>query len=179
MKKILAIAGSNSITSINKQLLEYIAAQLDEHEVKVVDLNQYEFPMYSVEHEKERSFPVDVQVLKNIIAEHDAVIISVAEHNGSVSAYFKNIIDWLSRINRNFLADKKVLLTSTSPGQRGGKSALEFMKMIVPRFGGTVVESFSFPSFHENFDQENKRVSDEMLVLGLHEVLNTFSREIS
>ena len=35
---------------------------------------------------------------------------------------------------------------STSPGKRGGLTALEYAKSIFPRFGGEIIESFSFPS---------------------------------
>jgi NAD(P)H-dependent FMN reductase len=176
MKNILAFAGSNSSTSINHQLLTHVANRVQGHEMKIIRLTEFDFPMFSVDLEKERGFPVDVQVLKNLIAEHDALVISVNEHNGNVSAYFKNIIDWLSRIERNFLADKKILLISTSNGTRGAASALEYTKGILPRFGGQVIESFSFPSFKENFQDD--KVLNEILDLGIEDVLTTFAHEI-
>jgi NAD(P)H-dependent FMN reductase len=176
MKKILAFAGSNSSTSINHQLLTHVANRIQGHELKIIRLTEFDFPMFSVDLEKERGFPVDVQVLKNLIAEYDALVISVNEHNGNVSAYFKNIIDWLSRIERNFLADKKILLISTSNGTRGAASALEYTKGILPRFGGQVIESFSFPSFKENFQDD--KVLNEILDLGIEDVLTTFAHEI-
>jgi NAD(P)H-dependent FMN reductase len=176
MKKILAFAGSNSSTSINHQFLTHVANRIKGHEMKIIRLTDYEFPMFGVDLEKEMGFPVDVQVMKNLIAEHDALVISVNEHNGNVSAFFKNLIDWLSRIDRNFLADKKILLMSTSNGVRGAASALEYTKGILPRFGGNVIESFSFPSFKENF--EDDKVLNEVLDLGIEDVLTTFAHEI-
>ena len=116
--------------------------------------------------------------LKQEISEADALIISVNEHNGSWSAFFKNIIDWLSRLDRNFLEGKKILLMSTSPGKRGGLSALEYAKSVLPRFGAEIVESFSFPSFYENFSEETNSINDETLLLGLNEVLSTFAHQI-
>ncbi len=132
--------------------------------------------MYDIDHEKEKGFPVNVQVMQNLIKESDALVIAVNEHNGTVSAFFKNFIDWLSRIDRNFLAEKKILLVSTSNGARGAASALEYAKGIFSRFGGQVVESFSFPSFKDNFDSD--RVLNEILELGIADVLTTFSHEI-
>ena len=176
MKKILAFAGSNSSTSINHQFLTHIANRIQGHEVKIIRLTEFEIPMFGVDLQRERGFPVDVQVIKNLIAEHDALIISVNEHNRNVSAFFKNLIDWLSRIDRNFLAEKKILLISTSNGARGAAAALDYTKEILPRFGGQVIESFSFPSFKDNF--EDDKVLNEILDLGIEDVLTTFAHEI-
>lgn len=176
MKKILAFAGSNSSTSINHQFLTHIVNRVQGHQMKIIRLTDFEIPMFSVDIQKERGFPVDVQVLKNLITEHDALIISVNEHNRNVSAFFKNWIDWLSRIDRNFLAEKKILLTSTSNGARGAAAALDYTKEILPRFGGLVIESFSFPSFKDNFADD--KVLNEILDLGIEDILTTFAHEI-
>ncbi len=176
MKRILAFAGSNSNTSINHSFVSHVAKRIQGHEVKLIKLRDFEIPLYSVDKEKETGFPVDVRIIKNLIEEHDALIISVNEHNGNSSAFFKNIIDWLSRLDRNFLTGKKILLMSTSPGVRGAASSLEYIKGILPRFGGQVVESFSFPSFNDNFN--NDEVQNEVLNMGIEDVLTTFSHEI-
>lgn len=177
MKNILAFAGSNSSTSINHKLVAYVSSQIQEHNVKILQLNNYDVPMYSEDEEK-KGFPAMTRGLKQEISEVDALIISVNEHNGSWSAFFKNIMDWLSRLDRNFLEGKDILLMSTSPGKRGGLTALEFAKNMLPRFGGNIVESFSFPSFYENFSVEENKVINETLLLGLQEVLSTFAQQI-
>ncbi len=177
MKKILAFAGSNSSTSINHKLVKYVASEIKEHEIMVLNLNSYTMPMYSEDEEK-KGFPAMAMGLKKEISEADALIISVNEHNGSFGAFFKNIVDWLSRLDRNFLEGKKILLMSTSPGKRGGLSSLEYAKGIFPRFGGEIIESFSFPSFYDNFSMESDTVSDETLLLGLKQVISTFAHQI-
>lgn len=176
MKKILAFAGSNSSTSINHQFVTHITGRINSHDVNLIRLSDYEFPMYCIDTESETGFPENVQKLKDLIDNHDALVISVNEHNGAVSAFFKNVIDWLSRLDRNFLADKKILLTSTSPGARGAASSLEYTKNILPRFGGQVIESFSFPSFNDNF--ENDKILNEVLDMGIEDVLTTFAHQI-
>lgn len=178
MKKIIALAGSNSENSINKKLLDYVVGRIESHEVKTVNLIDYEFPMFGVDHEKEKGFPADVQVLKVILKEADAVILAVSEHNRGPSAYFKNITDWLSRLELKFLEGKKVLLMSTSPGKLGAAAALEYYKNVLPRFGADVVESFSLPSFLQNFDVEKQKITDEILLLGLNDVLSNFEQEL-
>ena len=178
MKKILALAGSNGKNSINKKLLHYVIGRIENHEVKFLELTDYDFPMYGLDYENEKGIPADVQVVKMLISEVDALVISVNEHNSGPSVFFKNITDWLSRVELKFLESKKVLLMSTAPGARGGASALEYYKNVLPRFGADVVESFSLPSFSQNFDVEKQKITDEILLLGLNDVLSNFEQEL-
>ena len=176
MKKILAFAGSNSSTSINAQLLNHITGRIQGHEIKTIKLTDYELPIYCADIEKDRGIPMNASIIKNQISEHDGLVIAVNEHNRNVSAFFKNIIDWLSRLDRNFLSGKKILLMSTSPGARGGAAALEYCKTIFPRFGGQVVQSFSLPSFKDNF--QHGKILNEVLELGIEDVLTSFSQDV-
>ena len=178
MKKILCFAGSNSSKSINDKLVSFAAAQIIGHSVAVIKLTNYDLPMFGEDIEREKGYSIDLKMLHNKIKEADALVISVNEHNRTVSAYFKNTIDWLSRLDRNFLQEKKVLLMSTSNGKRGAASALEYTKNVLPRFGATVVESFSFPSFSENFSEETNTISNEVLLLGFTDVIQNFVHQI-
>ena len=51
-----------------------------------------------------------------------------------------------------------MVLLSTSPGGRGGRSVLELASSQIPRFGGQVSASISVPSFNDNFDADSGRV---------------------
>jgi chromate reductase, NAD(P)H dehydrogenase (quinone) len=177
MKKILAFAGSNSPTSINHQLILNVTNRINDHEIEVLDLHDVIFPMYSTVEEKD-GFPKNVKLLYEKILDASALIISVNEYNANVSGFFKNILDWLSRLDRKFLQEKKILLMSTSPGKRGGASALEYCKNQFPRFGGQVVESFSLPLFYENFDSEKGIILNEVFDMGITEVITAFSQQI-
>ncbi|MCB0464554.1 MAG: NAD(P)H-dependent oxidoreductase, partial [Aequorivita sp.] len=119
MKKILCFAGSNSSKSINHTLASFVATQIVGQTVEVIKLSDYVLPMFSEDIEREKGYSVDLKMLYNKIKEADALIISVNEHNRTVSAYFKNTIDWLSRLDRKFLEEKKILLMSTSNGRLG------------------------------------------------------------
>jgi len=154
MASILAFAGSNSSTSINFKLVKHTVSLISGHETQVMNMANCPFPMYSEDHEKEKGYSNSLVELKDDIQKADGLILSVNEHNSNPSAYFKNVIDWLSRLERKFLENNKVLLMSTSGGKRGGSSALEVTKNFLPRFGAEIVTTFSLPSFHENFDVE-------------------------
>lgn len=157
--KIIAFAGSNSKKSINHQLVQFVAS-LQEN-IEVIKLSEFDVPMYSMDIEEVEGIPNGVKSLASKLEEADAYVISVSEHNGNVSAFFKNNIDWLSRNDRNFLENKKILLLSTSPGGGGAKSALKITEGTLPYFKGEVVQSVSLGSFYDNFI-DGKLISEEM-----------------
>lgn len=49
MKKIIAFGASSSKTSINKELATYAAHQFQNASVEVLDLNDYEMPIFSTD----------------------------------------------------------------------------------------------------------------------------------
>ncbi|MBW7676263.1 NADPH-dependent FMN reductase [Chryseobacterium chendengshani] len=161
--KILAFAGSTSSTSINRELVKFVLKSFPQEEIKLIDLNDFSMPVFSVDLEK-KGFPDEAhQFLKNI-EECDVIICSLAEHNRSYSAAFKNIFDWASRINVKVFQNKPMLLMSTSPGGYGGGNVMNTAKTFFPQFGADVKETFSLPKFYENFDLESGVINPEMLV---------------
>ncbi len=177
MATILAFAGSNSTTSVNFQLVKYTTAQVTNHEVQLLNMVNFPFPMYSFDHEKAKGFSNSLIEFKDDIQKADGLIISVNEHNGNVSAYFKNVIDWLSRLDRGFLKGKKILLMSCSPGGRGGVGALGIVEAIFTRFGAEIIATFSLPSFNDNFD-DAKGILNTALAEKHSEALAAFLEKI-
>jgi NAD(P)H-dependent FMN reductase len=177
MVKILAFAGSNSSASINYQLVKYTVSLINEQEVRLLNMVNYPFPMYSEDMEKKEGYSNSLVELKNDIQRHDALVISVNEHNGNPSAYFKNVLDWLSRLERKFMTDKKVLLMSTSMGKRGGVGALNVVNGMLPRFGAEVVATFSLPSYGETFTNEGG-IADQELAEKHTVALNEFLKAL-
>ncbi len=170
MKKIIALAGSSSKTSINKRLATYAANQFENASVEVLDLNDYEMPVYSVDKEKENGIHKLATDFYAKIGSADLLVISFAEHNGNFSAAFKNVLDWTSRINAKTFQEKEMLLLATSPGARGGSSVLDIATKRFPFQGGIVKGSFSLPSFNDNFDAE-KGITNEDLKKQLLEII--------
>lgn len=157
--KVLAFAASNSKKSINKQLVSYASSLLLEknryqHEVEILDLNDYELPLFSEDREAELGQPQLAKDFLNRIGESDAVIISFAEHNGSYTVAYKNIFDWASRINPKVFQNKPMLFLATTPGLGGAANVLATATTSAPFFDGKVIASFSLASFYENFDSE-------------------------
>ena len=162
MPYILAFAGSNSSTSINYKLVRYTTELISGYELRLIDMSKCPFPMYSADHEKEKGFSNSLVEFKDDIQNAAGIIISVNEHNSHPSAYFKNLIDWLSRLDRNCFKDKKILLMSTSGGKRGAQSSLEVSKNLLERFGAIITGTFSLPNFNDIFDKENGITDEEL-----------------
>ncbi|MDT8347715.1 MAG: NADPH-dependent FMN reductase [Flavobacteriaceae bacterium] len=176
MQHILAICGSNSRDSINRQLTKYCLQHLDGHSSRYLELMDFDLPLYSIDLEG-ASWPDNLKDLLEEIKNCDALIIAANEHNGSISAFFKNILDWLSRIEYKFLEEKKVFVLTTSPGKRGGQNAQDYLQEVLPRYGAEVYESFAFPEFNKNF--VDAEITDTSLKNKVHGVLNRFTKALS
>lgn len=159
--KILAFAGSTSSTSINRELVKFILKSFQDDEINLIDLNDFDMPVFSVDREK-KGFPDEAHRFLKVIEECDVIICSLAEHNRSYSAAFKNVFDWASRINVKVFQNKPMLLMSTSPGGFGGGNVMNTAKTFFPNFGADIKETFSLPKFYENFDMESGVINPEM-----------------
>ncbi|WNM20433.1 NADPH-dependent FMN reductase [Flavobacterium capsici] len=173
MKKIIAFAGSSSKNSINKKLVTYATSFFENVDVEILDLNDYEMPIYSIDKEKENGFPDLAFQFLSKLESADLLVVSMAEHNGNYTTAFKNILDWTSRINPKTFLGKKMLLMATSPGGRGGSSVLEIAKDRFPRHDAEIVGTFSLPSFNESFDVEKGVITDMELKNELMEIINS------
>lgn len=171
--KIVAFAASNSRHSINKQLAGYAASLLPDTETEVLDLNDYELPLFSVDREAELGQPQLAQDFLQKLGEADALLISFAEHNSSYSAAYKNLFDWCSRIDTQVFQGKPMVMLSTSPGGRGGKTVLAAAVESAPRFGGEVKASLAIPSFNSNFDVDSGELTNEELKTQLVNAVTT------
>ena len=155
MKKLIAFGASTSKNSINKKFAKYVASRVTAN-FELLDLNEYSAPIFSVDHEQSQGIPDSIKRFNAKIRECDALVISMAEHNGSYSAAFKNVFDWSSRENAKVFEGIKIkiLLVSTSPGVRGGMGSLEAAATRFPIHGAQIVEKFSLPSFGQNFSED-------------------------
>lgn len=175
--KLLALAGSSSKTSINKKLATYAAGLFNASEASIIDLNDYELPLFSVDKEKEVGKPDVARAFLDKIEWADVIVLSVAEHNAGLTAAFKNIYDWASRQKKEVWGKKPMLLLSTSPGKRGGQSAMEAAKISLPYYGGNIKATFSLPSFNDNFDVEAGSIANKELDDALKAIITNFDYE--
>lgn len=177
MKNIVTFGASSSKKSINKTLAVYVASKVANASITVVDLKEYELTLYSIDKETEKGIPAGAKTFNELIASADGIIISLAEHNGTYTAVFKNLLDWLSRLDNKVWKEVPMLLMSTSPGKQGGASVIEAAKAGFPFLGAHIVADFTLPSFYENFS--NGGIANSELEAELTEKLNTFEKAIN
>lgn len=177
-KKITAFAGSSSRHSINKQLTGYALSYFPdtEYEINLLDLNDFEMPLFSVDREAEEGHPENAHRFLKEIGGADLIVCSLAEHNRSYSAAFKNIFDWCSRIEGKIFQNKPMLLMSTSPGGYGGGNVMNTAKTFFPQFAAKVLETFSLPLFEKNFKEG--RIIEEALDQQLKETIARFQQQL-
>ena len=153
-KHIIAFGTSTSSTSINQQLAIYAGNFFENVEVKILDLRNYQCQIYSTD-EEALDFP---DVIKQFYAElkaADGILISLAEHNFSFTAAYKNTFDWFTRYNiaqgTKVLKDKPIAMLSMSPSPKGGSKVLQAALDIYNFFGANIIDSLSIPRSYENF----------------------------
>ena len=175
MKKILAIGGSNSTNSINKKLANFTALLFAESDVNLYDLSLIDIPIFSLQLEEKTSIPESVLAFAKLMDEADLIVLSLAENNGNLNAGFKNLLDWTSRIKgRKIFAEKPMLLMATSPGARGGSSVLDIAQKSFPYQGAVIKNTFSLPSFYQNYDDE-KGITHVELLEHLKAIINALN----
>lgn len=177
MKKVLVFAGSSSKKSINKQLATYAAGLLKNSPYSIIDINDYPLPLFSIDLESDNGFPENAVNFSLLIEESCGIILSLAEHNGSYTAAFKNLFDWLSRIEPKTWRNKPMLILSTSPGARGGKSVLDAALARFPYHSAIITDSFSLPSFKENF--KNGAINNKALNTLLVDTVCSFEKHLN
>lgn len=177
MKKVIAFAGSNSSTSINVQLVKFAGSLIEEADVQFLDLREYDAPIYSADIEKQ-GIPQPINDLVAKLSEADAYIIGTPEHNGSLTAFLKNTIDWASRVEAKFLGGKPVLLLSTSNGKRGAAGSLADLQSKMKYFAGEVAATYSLGSYKENFDHAEGKMTNQEEQKLLNEATAKFEKTL-
>ena len=177
MKKIIAFGASSSINSINKKLAIYAANQISNSKVIALDLNDFEMPIYSEDRDRINGIPKKAYEFKKIIKKTDGIIISFAEHNGAYTSAFKNIFDWISRIEKIVWYNKPMFLMATSDGPRGAKLVLEIAHRRISRGNPFNIPTFSLPSFHDNFNKKKGIINLDLKETFFQE-LSSFERNL-
>ena len=181
MLHIVSIGASTSLHSINQKLANYTASLFDNATAHALNLNDYEMPLFSIDRELRNGAPPPAFYFLRKMSEADVIVLSLAEHNGSYSAAFKNILDWVSRIDRKVFQDKPMILLSTSEGARGGKTVMDLAVRTLPFLGANIIAHLSIPTFSSNYDHTVEVITstaiNSQLQSMVHSVESLFCRD--
>jgi chromate reductase len=137
--KLLGIAGSLRVGSLNAQLLRLAAEELPEGvELEIFD-GLAEIPPYDNDFEDISDPAVDR--LKAMIADADGILVATPEYNASIPGVLKNAFDWVSRpLAENTIRSKPVSVIGASTSAFGAVWAQRELKKVLGVMGAKVLD---------------------------------------
>ena len=118
---IALIIGSLRVESINRKFAEYIASQMPEG-VTVEEVHIADLPVYNQDYDE--TTIESYERIRQQLKAADAVLIVTPEHNRTMPAALKNVIDIASRpFKDNVWTDKKVAVVTASPSTYGARDS--------------------------------------------------------
>lgn len=182
--KLLVFGASNHSASINQKLARYAAERYKSQlhpdaDITIVDLNDYEMPIYSIDREKESGIHPLAKELFGRIGEADALIVSYPEYNGSYTSAWKNIHDWMSRIDMAIYQNKPLLALSATPGPRAGAGVLQAVESSAPFFGADLRGIVGVGVWGEAYDNETRNLRRETDINALDEALQKLANGLA
>lgn len=183
--KFLAFSASLRNESLNYKLIRQIATSIEsqgDHNVMVINLNDFELPFYNGDIEKETGLPQNAKKFKDILNHMDGLVISCPEYNGGISAVMKNFIDWVSRKGDDAepklaFKNKIAYVTCATTSQGGGKRGLNVLRMILTNVGVKVATSqFGLATADQYFNADGD-LTNEKLKKDLNQSVGEFLDE--
>lgn len=175
---LLAFAGSTRSGSFNKKLLHIAVecARAAGARVTVIDLRDLPMPFYDGDVEAAQGLPENARTLKQLMIDHDGLLLSCPEYNSSISAVLKNAIDWVSRpqpgeASAPAFRGKIAGLLAASPGNLGGVRGLFTVRQVLTVLGTIVLPTqFALARAREAFD-ENGLLKDPAQLAAVDKVV--------
>src|SRR5690625_3472245 len=158
--KLVGIVGSSAEISYNRTLLKYIKKQFKSmFDLEILEIK--EVPMFNQSDDQTNS-----EVIQNIhrkILESDGVIIATPEHNHTIPAGLKSLLEWLS-FKIHSLEDKPVMIVGASYYDQGSSRAQLHLRQILDAPGVNAIvmpgNEFLLGKVKEAFD-ENGNLKDK------------------
>lgn len=175
--KLVGIVGSNAEKSYNRLLLQYIKKQFsNKFELELIEIK--DVPLFNQSDDQTNS-PV-IQEINRKISRADGVIIATPEHNHTIPASLKSILEWLS-FKIHPLENKPVMIIGASYYDQGSSRAQLHLRQILDAPGVHALvmpgNEFLLGKVREAFD-ENNQLKDVKTVEFLESLLDKFLRYI-
>ena len=155
MLKLIAIVGTNSKRSTNRQLLQYMQKHFaDKAEIELVEIK--DLPVFNKPSDKQ--IPAEAMEIVAKIEAADGVIIGTPEYDHSIPAVLMSALAWIS-YGVFPLLNKPIMITGASYGTLGSSRAQLQLRQILnaPEIKATVLPdefllSHSLQAFDKNGD---------------------------
>ena len=139
--RILAFSCSARRESLNRKLLAVAVSAVREAggEITLIDLNDYELPLYHGDLEETTGLPANAVKLIGLIQTHAALLIASPEYNSMITPLLKNTLDWCTRGEDDPFPGKVAAVVSASPGPFGGVRSQKLAQQLLLQLGCHVV----------------------------------------
>lgn len=171
--KLVGIAGSIGEQSYNRELLQFIQKQYsDLVDIELVNID--ELPVFNPD--EDLSDSEAVQSVYRKVNGADGVILATPEHNHTVPAALKNVIEWLSYKLHPF-EDKPVWIVGASYHNQGSSRAQLHLKQILESPGVNAVvmpgDEFLLSNAKQAFDADGN-LKDQRTINFLNTLMRKF-----
>ena len=161
MTKLIALVGTNSDFSTNRQLLQFIQKHFTgQAEIELVEIK--DIPMFNKP--ADQHIPEAAQVIAAKIEAADGVIISTPEYDHAVPASLMSALSWLY-YNVYPFVDKPFMITVASFGTLGSSRAQAQLRQILdsPELKARIMPSSEFLLSHslQAFDEAGNLLDAE------------------
>lgn len=157
--RVAGFASSLRTGSLNRRLLDRAMAALAETgdvDLDCIDLALHPLPLYDADLQEREGIPAPAQDLHDRFAAADALLVVNPEYNGGYPALFKNMVDWVSRIDMFVFHPLYVGLLSGTPGKGGGVRGIEHTRALFSNiFVTTHPDGFALPRADEELDGDH------------------------
>jgi NAD(P)H-dependent FMN reductase len=176
--KLVGIVGSNAEVSYNRILLKYIKKQFS-HLFDLEILEIKDIPLFN-QSDDQTNGPA-VQKLNQKILQADGVIIATPEHNHTIPASLKSVLEWLS-FKIHPLENKPVMIVGASYYDQGSSRAQLHLRQILDAPGVNAIvlpgNEFLLGKVKEAFD-EQENLKDKRTIDFLGTCLEKFTQFIT
>jgi len=175
MPNVAVINGSLRQASLNGRLARALA-KLAAPRLTLTPLRIDDLPLFN--QDMENDLPAPVSRMKREIAAADAVLFITPEHNRSISAAMKNVIDWGTRpYGTSVWLDKPAATIGTSQGTVGTAAAQTHLRSVLASLGVALMgRPEAYIVFKENLMDETGHVADEALAKVLTAYIDALSK---
>jgi chromate reductase, NAD(P)H dehydrogenase (quinone) len=170
-KKVIAISGSTKSSSSNLNLISAIAKLADDRFTVTVFEGLSRIPHFNPDLENE-NLPKEVRGFRQLLAEHDGILICTPEYAMGVPGTLKNAIDWTVS-SMEFHNKPVALITASSSGRKAHAALIDTLNVIEAKMTPETQLLISFIKTKVNAEGE---IIDEETLRQVRNLIGTFER---
>lgn len=157
--KLALVIGSLRDASINRIYANHIVSQLPEH-IEVEEVTISDLPLYNQDFDSQHI--ESYERVRSQIKAADALLIVTPEHNRTMPAALKNVIDIGSRPHKQGVwENKKVALVTAVPGTYGGRGSGLDVRKVMQSLSANMMVSPEVYLSHATESIEDGKVTSE------------------